>query len=669
MDRREFVDAVAWAACGTLLAPRLAQAEESEQEIPRRYLYSYTHRVDMERGFKFHCLVPRHTRGMYGRHEYAGFFTVRVGENPWMFVGDVAPQHTRIPQTLADLTKGRFSILRNGPNWVVEQFIEWNALYPATWLSAAVGSETQAQVIGALLGWKWAQQHSGTVWFADGQELRRPLGEPLELPSECRWFGYHNAGEPFTGIIAFPSPCKRAWVDDDGLYWAWGVSGGRERQLLCHATYILAPEVLSADEMDRLVRLLGTPPAQSVCTAAADTTPLCVITVDGAQAICVPPSLSWLRPSWSGAALLTSAAGTIPIVQGSSLSLDLPSLPQVEVSLPRVAAPPTVREELAQHVTDVLSHRKSDGRFDFAQGRTFYDSITCACLAQALPVLPDELARETRQALRDCLDTLCDNHQRSPAYGLLVPPEVPSFVETSIDYPEIAAMLLYAILAYTLNAEPEYATRRADLIETHLRQIRQMTTPEGLAWARADTQHMHLIAESALGGYIAWCSLYHLGRLLNRPWAIECSSRAALNWAAYRGLFRWRTDDYGDVGVVEGWSNWCAELDQSVPWSYVQTTWFSYVPFVTYEPQDEFRVWKNLREQPWWEYTSSEARSRQRCYDYANMLAFARAGLWEVEVKPYYQAVANRPFWFDTFDATPVMAIAALVQLAAMGLL
>jgi hypothetical protein len=50
------------------------------------------------------------------------------------------------------------------------------------------------------------------------------------------------------------------------------------------------------------------------------------------------------------------------------------------------------------------------------------------------------------------------------------------------------------------------------------------------------------------------------------------------------------------------------------------------------------------------------------------MLAFAKAGLWEQDVRPHWEEVAKRPFWFDYFDATPALAVAALPQLAAMGL-
>jgi hypothetical protein len=356
------------------------------------------------------------------------------------------------------------------------------------------------------------------------------------------------------------------------------------------------------------------------------------------------------------------------IVARSRCAVELPSVPQIESPLPKLAAPPAIVDELSRHITDLLAHRQPDGRFVFSEGRTFYDGITCGCLAQVLPILPDTLRREATEALRTCLDSLCDGHQRSPAYGLLVPPETPSFIETGIDYPEITATLLYSMLAFTLNADEGYAAGRADLIETHLNQIREMTTPEGLAWARADTQHMHLIAESAIGGYLAWCSLYHLGKLLDKPWKAECRSRAALNWAAYRELFRWRPEEYGDTGVVNGWSNWCAELGRPEPWAYVQSTWFSYVPFMVYDARDELNLWKCLRDQPWWDYTRTEESSRQRGYDYANMLAFAKAGLWEQDVRPHWEEVAKRPFWFDYFDATPALAVAALPQLAAMGL-
>jgi uncharacterized protein YbdZ (MbtH family) len=397
--------------------------------------------------------------------------------------------------------------------------------------------------------------------------------------------------------------------------------------------------------------MLAKPPTEFTSGALALPTPAWTVAAVGAEASPVPPSLRQLRLDWRDEVPVLTTAGEMLLVPERTYSIDLPVPPQIEDPLPKLAASPAIADEVSRHVTEVLAHRLPDGRFTFSEGRTFYDGITCGVLAQALPVLPDDLRRQTTEALRKCLDALCDGHVRSPAYDLLVPPEVPSFIETGIDYPEITATLLYAILAYTLNAEDGYAATRADLIETHLRQIHDMSTPEGLAWA----------------GYIAWCSLHHLGKLLRKQWADGCRANAALNWAAWRELFRWR-DEFGERGVVNGWSNWCAETKRPEPWAYVQSTWFSHVPFMAYEAEDRFGLWRSLREQPWWDYTRTEESSRQRCYDYANMLALAKAGLWEPDVRPHYDAVATRPFWFDYFDATPVMAIAALPQLAAMGL-
>jgi len=669
MDRRDFVLTSTLGVAGVGLVPRWAAAQEAAVEVPRHYLHCYTHRLDMERGFKFHCLVPAHGEGVYGRHEYAGFFTVRVGEEPWVFVGDTPPVHDRTPERLADLNRAQFSLRRLTPAWRIDQFVDWNALGPATWLSARVEAQAAAPIIGALMGWGWAERRTGDRWFADAEPLARAPGRVLELPPGCLWAGYHDVTEAFSGVLAFSAPPAEAWVDDDGVYWDWGPAPAGRATYAPAAAYILAPGLLSPDKMARLAELLATPPTEFVAGVRTPETSAWTAVAEEAQAAPLPPSLRRLSPYTEGVLPLATAAGEMLIIPRPRLSVDLPAAPEIEAPLPKLAGPEAVVAELSRHVAGLLEHRETDGRFTFSQGRTFYDGITCGVLGQTLPVLPDEARRATGEAVRACLDALCDQHVRSPAYNLLVPPEMPSFIETGIDYPEITATLLHAVLAYTLNADPAYAARRVDLIETHLDQIREMTTPEGLAWARADTQHMHLIAESAIGGYVAWGALYHLGKLLGKPWASECRSRAALNWAAYRGLFAWRSDDFGDIGVVNGWSNWCAELGRPEPWAYVQSTWFSYVPWMTYGARDEFHLWKNLREQPWWGYTRTEESSRQRCYDYANMLALAKAGLWEREVAPHFEAVAGRPFWFDYFDATPVMAVGALPQLAAMGLI
>jgi hypothetical protein len=281
-----------------------------------------------------------------------------------------------------------------------------------------------------------------------------------------------------------------------------------------------------------------------------------------------------------------------------------------------------------------------------------------------LPLLEPPLRQQTAQAVRDCLDTMCDKHVRSPAYGLLVPPETPSFLESAVDYPEIASCLLYAILAYSLAAEREYPKRRAELLEVHLNQIRQMESFCGVSYAAATNQRLHIIAESAIGGYIAWASLYHLGRLIHADWADQCRARAALAWTSYRHLFRWR-EEYGQSGVVNGWSNWCAQIWSEPAWAYVQTTWFSFNPLVPVEHEDRYGLWRSLRQQPWWEFTAGPP-PKQRAYDFVNALALARAGYGD-EVRAHWREVADRPFSWETFDYTPVMAVTALPQLGALG--
>jgi hypothetical protein len=661
MDRRDFVLTAALGAAGVGLVSRWAAAQD---EVTRRYLHCYTHRLDMERGFKFHCLTPQDTELVFGKHEYAGFFTVRVGEAPWLFVGDTPPEHERIPSTLEDLTAGTFSLVRQTPGARVEQSVQWNALYPATWLSASGTAATGGTVTGALMGWSWADRLAPTRWLAAVGALTREPGQTLQLPQGAEWIGYHDEHGPFTGLLAFAGAPERVWVDDDGVYWEWGRAEPGRDFATSPVAYCLAPSELPAESLAALAPLLARPP-DSCATGVAEREgePEWLILAD-ADAAPVPPSLSSLARDRAGAIALPTVAGELLVQPGGNHALRLPRPPEYPAPVPALTPPPAVAEEVARLVADVLAHRLPDGRFPFSEGRTFYDGITCGCLAQVLPILPEPLRAETSAALRQCLDALCEGHVRSPAYNLLVPPEVPSFIETGIDYPEITATLLYAILAYSIHAEADYAARRVDLIETHLNQIAQMVTPEGLSWARADTNNLHVIAESAIGGYLAWCSLYHLGQRLGKPWG-WCRSQAALTWAARRELFGWRPE-FGDVNALNGWSDWCADCKRPEPWAYVQSTWFSYTPFMAYEQEDRYNLWRCLREQPWWDYTGPEVNSRQRGYDYANMLALAKAGFTD-EVREHFAEVHARPFWYDYFDATPVMAIAALPQLAAMG--
>jgi len=664
MDRRRFLRATAGSAIGLAAGMGCGRGQDEPAEAPVHYLHTYTHRLDMERGFKLHCLVPRLAEGAYGEHEYAGFLTARIGEQPWMFIGDDWPEHVKAPLTLQDLKQGEFTVRRRTATWQIEQTARWIAMYPAVWTSAEVRADEGGPVIGALMGWAWAERAIATRWLADGEALERSAGGTLQFPDQCRWVAYHDGHGPFAGLIAFPDPPARVWADDDGLYWDWGrVRAGQSVQTT-EIAYALVPGEPAAGDLQRLADGLLPAPAAFRAGVAPGEAPGWLVAANEAKAVPVPPSLAPLHLLRNGVTPVPTAAGDMLLVPGTGYSLDLQAPPELEVPLPRTKADGSVAEEVAQHVGDILAHRLPDGRFEFSQGRTFYDGITCGALAQALAVLSDPLRRQTAEAVRDCLEALFDQHVRSDRHNLLVPPEMPSFIESAIDYPEITATLLYATLAYSLNAEPDYAGRHRELIEVHRQQIWEMTSPCGTAWARADTQHAHIIAESAIGGYIAWASLYHLGKLLSADWAAECRSRAALAWTTYRSLFQWRPE-YGDVGVVNGWSNWRAEIQSDPPWAFVQSTWFSFVPFLPVEKEDRYGIWRSLREQPWWEYTG-ELGSRQRGYDFCNALALARAGLAD-EVREHWETIGARPFWWDYFDATPALAIAALPQLSALG--
>jgi hypothetical protein len=486
----------------------------------------------------------------------------------------------------------------------------------------------------------------------------------LELPERSQWVGYYDEHGPFTGLLVFGEAPPRAWVDDDGVYWTWGSAAAGQKAITGPVAYLLAPGRLPAEDLGQLTELLRLAPSAWVMGVAEhEGKPVFMAMPESASGAPIPPSLAPLVRAREATVAVPTVAGELLMVPAPGYTLTLPFPERVGTPLPAYDRGRDVGDEVGRLVGEVLKHRTADGRFRFSEGRTFYDGLACGALAQVLPILPEPVRAQTAQAVGTCLDALCDGHQRSGAYGLLVPPEIQSFIDTAIDYPEITATLLYAMLAYTLNADADYARQRADLIELHVNQIREMTTPEGLSWARADTEHLHLIAESGIGGYIAWCSLHHLGKLLGKSWASECRARAALTWFAHHELFRWRAADYGETGVVNGWSNWCAELSRPEPWAYVQSTWFSYMPFMAYAHEDELNLWRNLRDQPWWDYTRTEQSSRQRCYDYANMLALAKAGHAD-EVRAHWADVHPRPFWYDTFDATPIMAIAALPQLA-----
>jgi hypothetical protein len=146
-------------------------------------------------------------------------------------------------------------------------------------------------------------------------------------------------------------------------------------------------------------------------------------------------------------------------------------------------------------------------------------------------------------------------------------------------------------------------------------------------------------------------------------YAAEARARAALAWRAWLDLFRWR-DEYGDPpAVVNGINQGIIECLTEPPWAYVQSTWFTYLPGFALPAEDVFGVWRMLRAQPWWEWTGVLG-STQRAYDACNAIALWRAG-YRDEVLAHWPEVSQRPFSWDTFDSTPIHAIAARAWLNA----
>ncbi len=668
MDRRTFLGTVGVAGAGLALGPRRLLAQAAAGAVTVYQLHSYTHRLDIERGFKFHCLVPRLDKDLYGAHEYAGFLTARVGDGPWMFIGDQPPEQWAIPKTLHDLRSGGFWLRRESPDHVtqIRQGVAWDALYPVVWPVTFLRLDREADVTLGLMGWRWAERKAPTAWTVDGKPLRRPEGSELTLPEQCRVVSFVDDHGPFTGILLFSQSPRRVWADDDGVYWQQHVPAGKDVQVPTPA-YALAPGRLTPPQLDALANLMQAPPGPAPTRSIVAAPAGYRVANELAQAVPLPPPLSPLVTDRTRATALPTVAGGLLIVRGKECTVPLPVPAELDRPVPPKATVfAEVLGEVSRHVEDVLAHRSPNGRFTFSEGRTFYDGFVCGALAQVVPLLEPPLREAAANSVRACLDFLWQHHVRSKAYNLLVPPEQAGYSEPAIDYPEITSCLLYGTLAYALNVDREYPRRWSDLIKTHFDQISNMTSPCGTAYAAADANRLHIIAESAIGGYLAWASMYHLGQLVDGPWTADARARAALAWAGYRELFRWRPE-FGENNVVNGWWDWCAQVRTPEPWAYVQSTWFSFIPLVPYEHEDRYGLWRSLRAQPWWQYTAGPP-PRQRAYDYANALALARAGYAD-EVKAHWREVTSRPFSWETFDYTPVLAIAALPQLASLGAL
>jgi len=596
--------------------------------------------LDVERVLKVHAILGRRLGQAYGVRVYAGSLSLRAPSGAWGFELPDAARSIGVEwpdQWRATVTQ----TVTEGP-WKAQLGAELVVDCPVVWFTLRrLGGVSPIEA--GLVGYGWAGRTAPKEWVIAGRALRRPDNTELDVPVAAAdsFLVSFRDPEGFAASLRFSPAPAGLRVNDDGLTWSYAPAVAEAQ--LCYA---LNPEGRT-EEAEQLLRQLPPVAPSMVQTFGCD----------GG-----PKGQPWVEISARGDGPVVLAG----LVTGSPVRLSLAPPPLIDHVVPdfRPLAD-DARRRVDRWVRQALAHQNPDGSFSFGLGRGFYDGITCGVLALVLNLVSPDLRPALGGAIEAGLRHLWhDGAECRDWPGVLLPPEVPDFHASATDYPEIEACVLQATALYAAQTGGKMARDLWPQIRRQFDQLRFFYDLNGLAFASPGPAYHHVIAESAIGGYLAWHALYHLALMADQPaYATEARARAALAWRAWLDLFRWR-DEYGDPpAVVNGINQGIIECLTEPPWAYVQSTWFTYLPGFALPAEDVFGVWRMLRAQPWWEWTGVLV-STQRAYDACNAIALWRAG-YRDEVLAHWPEVSQRPFSWDTFDSTPIHAIAAKAWLNA----
>lgn len=655
------VSSLAFVMSGAVVMGRFSQLSVN----PAGRAWGHTFTLDVEKGFKVHALVPAFdiSSGRFGLPRYAGFFTAEVERR-----GDVWPLFKEPGEgtEVLELDENHIVVAKRlkGKGFSLRLLAEaWVGL-PAIWLSLEVLAGS-AKVRPSLVGYGWAKAIAPTKWWAPREgEVSRSKGASLRIEPRPSDFGVPLVSfkdGPVTGALVFVKGVPK-WVEVSDEAVRWGPFSLVEGERVT-VSYVVLPFEADWEAVSKVTSLCVQPPeALEVEFGADERGPFVKWNIQGGSCLPLPPSVEGL-PGCEGIPV-PGAWGTAWLKPAKEATVRLPVPEEFFQPMVRFEPKPEVAKKVADLVAQVLPHQKPEGSFIFSHRRAFYDGLTCSALSLALPYLPSGLRERTAKAVRRCLDRLWEEQVENRGYGVWLFPEQEGFTIQPIDYPEIAGCVLYATLAYSLNLDRSYAEKRWPEAERHLRQIRKFTDWTGAPYAHPGPEYIHIIGEGVIGGYIAWASLYHLAKLCGEREVLgELMSRAALSWRAFDVLFRWRPE-FGD-GLAYGFLGEGVDFKVRVPWDYVEKCWFCFVPLFRLPFEDRFGVWRRLSLDRWWEYTAG--KSLQRAYDFVIAVALSRAGRVE-EARKHWKEIEGRPFWFDHFDHTPVLAIPAYLWLDELGL-
>jgi hypothetical protein len=611
-----------------------------------------TYELDVEKVLKVQALVPRRDGESYGVRAYAGSMTLGTPDGSWSYLLPEAGRKTDVawPEPFAARVTQHFE---QGP-WRGSVSVDMAQQYPTLWFTLR-REAGEAPLRGALLGWGWAKAPGPANW-------KEPRARPF--------LGTFKFADGCNGLLRMEPPPAKVDVDADGVQWAYPADVAEAR-----VAYTVVPRARSIEDGVTLLfpgllpdAVASPPQGWTQRFGGDDAAPWVEFAARDAKWLALPSSLYSPPPEdkpQPGVLSFDAVQGPQDLVAGPVHRVPLPVPPGLgTVAPPWRALDGAPLARIQSVVSQILDHQAADGTFPFNEGRSFYEGLTLAGLSEVGPLLAEPLKSRLNAAVAKGLEHAW-SHQQAPKLwpGVLVMPEQPGYVESATDYPEILGCVLQATSLHTALADPGWPAAHRAQIDAQFDQLRGFMGADGIALAQPGPVYVHQIAESAIGGYLAWQALAHLATDPARR--AEARARAAYAWQAWRTLYGWRAVFGEPPALINGYENGLAQTIDKPAWTFVQSTFFCFLPCFALPADDHFGLWREVDAQPWWEW-SGALGSVQRVYDPSNAIALARGGRLD-DVRAHWSEVVKRPYSWQSFDEAPVYEAPAAAWLATLG--
>ena len=623
----------------------------------------------VERGVKLEAFLPRPAGdGTIGAGGFAGFFTLNIGGKPaYQSVVNVG-DGTR---TLA-CDEWHTVVAKEGRGWT--ETMEVSQGYPFMWLTADVDEAPAAGIEFLAIGWDWAglkppDEAELILDLNNTTPTKVKLGEgTTDILPPGRMLGW-----PLILLKLGDAPYRLALVPSVAPNLVQ-LRGGDLAVRLPHQNgkaFMAAgvvPAAWSYAEVQRLLPIaFARPTSRKMEFGSAGGKPTVTIkttaeaipnswAIKGQETTIVPPVLAdgAAAGAPADALRLPTILGDVAFVPGKEFTATLEPVARIsDIEAPAAKMKPEWQAKMNAYAAAVCDHLRGQGGFTSSGGRTFYDGLTCSGLMSVRPYLTPENRKRVDEAVGRTLDLWWEGLRQDGETGIWNFPEpVPG--KPIIDYPEISATVLWPTVQYAAAVKPEYAKSLLPKLAKLAPSMARAYDWNGAAYAYPGIEFTHIITESVIGGFVAWCAMNRLATIAGEPkLAAEYEARAALAKESMK-LLLWRKEDPAG-GIVSEVYQGRIKTKITDAWCYTMYTWFTYVPAFELPKDDRYNVWNTLEREKWWLYSE---QSHQRVYDFAHAMAIARTfGVpAALEKLPIYE---DRPFNYDSFDGTPVYALMA----------